>query len=77
VFVITAPEKGRAYGYIYDGRADDGFFHYTGEGQVGDQQMTQGNRAIRDHELEGRELHLFEADGKELEYVGAFRYHDG
>ena len=75
MFLITAP-TGRAYGYIYDGRADDGFFHYTGEGQAGDQRMTQGNRAIRDHELEGRELHLFEADGTELEYVGEFRYHD-
>jgi hypothetical protein len=75
VFVITAP-SGRAYGYIYDGRGEDGFFHYTGEGQVGDQQMAQGNRAIRDHEHEDRELHLFEAYGTELEYVGEFRYHD-
>lgn len=49
---------------------------YTGEGQVGDQQMTQGNRTIRDHADEGRELHLFEADGRELEYIGEFQYHD-
>jgi hypothetical protein len=76
VFVVTAPSLGEAYGYIYDGRADDGFFHYTGEGQLGDQQMAQGNRAIRDHEGEGRELHVFEAHGTELEYIGQFRYHD-
>jgi hypothetical protein len=76
VFAITAA-SGEQYGYIYDGRsAKDGFFHYTGEGQVGDQQMTQGNRAIRDHEEEDRELHLFEAHGTELEYIGRFRYHD-
>jgi len=75
VFLITA-STGEAYGYIYDGRAADGFYHYTGEGQLGDQRMTQGNRAIRDHELEGRELHLFEAKGRELEYIGQFRYHD-
>jgi hypothetical protein len=75
VFLITAP-TGREYGYIYDGRGDDGFFHYTGEGQVDAQQMVQGNRAIRDHELEGRELHLFEAHGTELEYIGQFRFHD-
>src|SRR4029079_3149054 len=63
VFLITAV-GGQAYGYIYDGRSDeDGFFHYTGEGQLGDQRMTQGNRAIRDHQAEGRELHLFEAHG--------------
>jgi hypothetical protein len=76
VFLITAPDRGQAFGYIYDGRGADGFFHYTGEGQSGDQQMTQGNRAIRDHVAESRELHLFEAYGTELEYVGEFRYHD-
>lgn len=76
VFVITAPARGETYGYIYDGRSDDGLFHYTGEGQYGDQQMTQGNRAIRDHEAEGRELHVFEAHGTELEYIGRFRYRD-
>lgn len=78
VFLITA-ESGRQYGYIYDGWAADGYFHYTGEGQVGDQEMVQGNRAIRDHQLERprrRELHLFEAHGTELEYIGEFRYHD-
>src|SRR5687768_9776457 len=76
VFCITAPAKGEQYGYIYDGRGDDGYFHYTGEGQAGDQQMVQGNRAIRDHEAEGRELHLFEAHGTELEYIGQFRFRD-
>ena len=76
VFVITAPDRGVEFGYIYDGDRDDGFFHYTGEGQYGDQQMAQGNRAIRDHELEGRELHVFEAKGTELTYRGQFRFHD-
>lgn len=76
VFVITAPDRGREFGYIYDGDRDDGYFHYTGEGQYGDQQMAQGNRAIRDHEAEGRELHVFEAHGTELTYRGQFRYHD-
>src|SRR5690242_11811043 len=73
VFIISAPE-GEAYGYIYDGWSDqDDLYHYTGEGQVGDQQMVQGNRAIRDHENPGRDrrdLHLFLAHGTELEYVG-------
>jgi hypothetical protein len=75
VFLITAPH-GTDYGYIYDGQSTDGYFHYTGEGQVGDQQMTQGNRAIRDHQSEGRELHLFEAHGTELEYLGEYGFHD-
>jgi hypothetical protein len=76
VFLITAPE-GKKYGYGYDGtREDDPYFHYTGEGQVGDQRMIQGNRAIRDHAAEGRELHLFSANGTELTYVGRFEYVD-
>src|SRR5437870_3655657 len=75
VFLITA-SHGADYGYIYDGEADDGFYHYTGEGQLGDQQMAQGNRAIRDHEVELRDLHLFEAHGTDLEYLGHYRYHD-
>ena len=70
VFAVTAP-SGAQYGYIYDGAGEDGYFHYTGEGQVGDQQMVQGNRAIRDHEVEGRELHLFEAHGTELRIFGS------
>lgn len=78
VFVITA-ERGKNFGYIYDGwSSDDGFFHYTGEGQSGDQQMTQGNRAVHDHEdpSDPRELHLLVAEGTDLEYIGQFRYHD-
>jgi hypothetical protein len=38
--------------------------------------MVQGNKAIRDHEAEGRDLHLFLAHGTELESLGGFRYHD-
>lgn len=74
VFIITAP-AGEKHGYIYDGyNEDDGYYHYTGEGQHGDQQMVQGNRAIRDHVGEGRELHLFTAVGPQLTYVGQFQY---
>jgi hypothetical protein len=74
VFIITAP-TGKQHGYIYDGfNADDGYYHYTGEGRYGDQQMVQGNRAIRDHVREGRELHLFTATGPQLTYVGPFQY---
>ena len=76
VFVITAPARGEAFGYVYDGWGDDGYFHYTGEGQVGDQTITQGNKAIHDHEAQGRELHVLEANGTELTYIGQFSFHD-
>lgn len=76
VFLFTDPERGHRLGYIFDGECDDGLYDYTGEGQSGDQLMIQGNRAIRDHGPERRELHLFDASGKSLTYVGQFEYAD-
>jgi hypothetical protein len=40
------PTRGRASSTAYFDRWEDGIFHYTGEGQVGDQQVAGGNRAI-------------------------------
>jgi hypothetical protein len=76
VFLVSAPDKAEQHGYLYDGPRDDGYFHYTGEGQFGDQLMAQGNRAIRDHEAEGRDLQLFSARGTELTYIGRYIYLD-
>ena len=76
VFLFTDPERGAQHGYIYDGKREDGLYDYTGEGQSGDQSMIQGNRAIRDHKAEGRELHLFDASGKRLTYIGRYEYVD-
>lgn len=77
VFLITDPETGERHGYIYDGpHAYDDYYHYTGEGQHGDQRMAQGNRAIRDHQAEGRDLQLFSANGTELTYLGQYAYVD-
>lgn len=74
VFLFTDPAKGHRHGYIYDGERKDGLYDYTGEGQSGDQEMVRGNRAIRDHKREGRELHLFDASGKKLAYIGQYEY---
>lgn len=76
VFLFTDQTRGALHGYIYDGQREDGFYHYTGEGQLGDQRMAQGNRAIRDHKEEGRELHLFDAGSGMASYVGEFEYFD-
>ena len=53
------------HSYGFDGSAEPNLFHYTGEGLVGDQQFTHGNRAIRDHRQQGRALRVFRgnADG--------------
>lgn len=42
VFVFSDPVAGEQHGY-FDGWRDDGCFHYTGEGQRGDQRMVSGN----------------------------------
>jgi hypothetical protein len=59
VFLFTG-ETGEQYGYS-DGWRPDGIFAYTGEGQRGDMEFVRGNRAIRDHLEDGRDLLLFEA----------------
>jgi hypothetical protein len=58
VFIFSDPVAGEPHGY-FDGWRDDGCFHYTGEGQYGDQQMKSGNAAILNHERNGRALRVF------------------
>ncbi|MFF1927289.1 hypothetical protein [Streptomyces sp. NPDC058228] len=68
VFIYSDPSAGEEHGYTFDGRAQDDEFgplyHYTGAGRVGDQQMTDRNKSLRDHAAAGRSVHLFVADGK-------------
>lgn len=69
VLIFTGP-PGKKYGYS-DEWLDDNTFLYTGEGQIGDMEMVRGNRAIRDHLQDGKELHLLEIEGKGyVKYVG-------
>ena len=58
VFIFSDPVAGEPHGY-FDGWRDDGCFHYSGEGQHGDQQMKSGNAAIRNHVDEERALRVF------------------
>lgn len=71
VMVFTSP-TGERYGYA-DGFQEDGCFHYTGEGQRGDQQMVSGNKALLQHVSEARIVRLFDGTGGEVCYVGAFQ----
>jgi len=78
VLIFSDPSAGRLHGYIYDGPdADDPtLFHYTGEGQTGDQEMNSGNRAILDHVSEGRALRLFKGVRGEVRYMGEYQLDD-
>lgn len=56
--MLFTGEQGGQYGYK-DGWTEDGVFFYTGEGQKGDMPFVRGNKAIRDHVADGKDLHLF------------------
>lgn len=75
VLFFTDPAKGQRHGY-YDGWATDGLFHYVGEGQRGDQQLTQGNKAILNHRADGRTLEGFRSHGTTVTYLGEFELVD-
>lgn len=69
VFIFTSQE-GEKHGYKDEYR-ENGIFWYTGAGQVGDMQMTSGNRAILEHLKDGKVLHVFEKTKKAYcRYIG-------
>ena len=70
ILVFTDRSVGDQHGY-HD-RWEGTTLHYTGEGQHGHQQMTMGNRAIRDHVDEGRTIRVFEGASGEVSYAGEF-----
>jgi hypothetical protein len=73
VLLFSSP-SGKRYGYDFDGERSDGAFHYTGEGQIGDQVFTKGNAAVRDHVAQGRRLRMFqEVKRSTVRYLGEYR----
>ena len=70
VIIITG-EEGGAHGYA-DEMRPDGAFWYFGEGQRGDMEMRAGNRAIRDHSENGKDLLLFRKMRAGLRFEGTF-----
>lgn len=73
IFLFTGV-TGEAFGYT-DGWSADGSFQYSGEGQVGDMEFVRGNKAIRNHSITDKDVHLFQSlrDGK-VRYIGQFEY---
>lgn len=77
VFLFNNPDVGSAFGYNYDGWHSDGLFHYTGDGQVGDQLPTQGgNKSLLDAAKLGRTVRLFRSEGRYTTYLGEFSLED-
>lgn len=77
IFIFTS-SKGEAHGYK-DFRDDDGVFHYYGQGQGGDMEMSSGNLAIQKHIENGKEIHVFrglDEKGGYAVYMGQAFYID-
>lgn len=71
VFIFSDPIAGEKHGY-FDGWMPDGLFHYSGEGQHGDQRMISGNASILNHHTQGRALRVFEGARGTVTYLGEF-----
>ncbi|MFI6391516.1 restriction endonuclease [Nonomuraea sp. NPDC050540] len=71
VFVFTDPIAGEKHGY-FDGWMPDGLFHYSGEGQYGDQRMLSGNSSILNHKRDSRALRVFQGARGTVTYLGQF-----
>ena len=72
IFLFSG-ESGERFGYN-DAWTHDGSFRYVGEGQVGNMEFVAGNKAIRDHAVNGKDLLLFTSlgKGKPVRYEGRF-----
>jgi hypothetical protein len=75
VLVFSDPVVAKEHGY-FDDWGSDGCYHYTGEGQHGDQEMQSGNAAILRHKQQGRALRLFKGVRGVVEYLGEFETDD-
>lgn len=73
IFIFTDPARGARYGYdLLEGLRPDGTFAYTGQGPSGNQEFTDGNKALLESADEGRTIRLFNAKSPYATYVGAF-----
>lgn len=68
IIMLFTGSSGTQHGYVDDFTAD-GALVYTGEGQQGDMVFRSGNRAIRDHIRDGKELHVFTTAGMKRSFV--------
>lgn len=77
IFIFTDPRSGAKYGYdLHEGLREDGSYAYTGEGQVGDQSLIRGNKALFDSVEDNKTIRLFRTEGTYATYVGAFTLGD-
>jgi 5-methylcytosine-specific restriction enzyme A len=69
ILIFTKSKKSQS---VYVDEWKDDYFYYSGEGRVGDMEMTGGNKAIWNHESNNKKIHLF----KETNTRGFWEYVD-
>lgn len=74
VVFLFSGDNGELYGYQDGWDPEKTVFKYTGEGQKGQMTFSPGNKAIRDHRENGKDLLLFTdlGKGKGVRYEGLF-----
>ena len=75
IFIFTKSKKSQDI-YIDEWKED--YFFYSGEGRVGDMEMTGGNKTIWNHAINNRKIHLFRDTKKSgyWEYVDQLKLVD-
>ena len=63
IFKITS-KRGEEHGYVDGWIENNNFFLYTGEGQIGDMEFKGGNKAIKYHRQNDKQIFLFQETKK-------------
>ena len=73
IVLISSIDKKKS-GFVYHDRWTlDGDYIYSGEGKIGDQKLSNGNKAIIDAAHDGKQIHLFvKFSPREYYYQGMF-----
>ena len=74
ILIFTNPNKARKFGYDrWEGPQADGVFLYTGQGPVGDQDVsTRSNKSLLLSKARNLPCHLFRSVGNEVTYLGEY-----
>lgn len=74
IILLFTGQQGQQYGYR-DGWTKEGVFLFFGEGRRGNMRFTRGNKALRDHIQDGKDVYLFEyIDTGIVRYVDQMLY---
>jgi hypothetical protein len=75
MLVFTNPTKAKKFGYDrWEGPVPDGGYHYTGQGPIGDQDVsTRANKSLLRSQFSGIPVHLFRSAGTEVTYLGRYK----